>query len=412
MNALSVRILAGLVVGLAAGAALEALWPQAARQAVAAARPIGALWLNGLTMTVTPLVFGLVVIGVSGRPGPEGDEARGDGAAARRAFAWFAALLVAACAVSVIFCTLALKLWPVAASMPAPPGAGAIPKIAAPGDWLAGFVPTNPIKAAAETAVAPLVVFALLFGFAMRRIAEPLRRALAAVIQGIVETMLVIVRWVLWLGPLGVGALALTVGAQLGAGAVSALIHYILLVASACLAITVLAYPAAVVFGRISPRRFARACLSPQAVAISTQSSLASMPAMVEAAPALGVREETAGVVLPLAVSVFRAASAAANVAVTLYLAHVHGVALSPGALALLVFVAAVVSLAAVGLPAQVSFFATIAPLCLAVGVPVTLLPLLLAVESVPDLFRTLGNVTCDLAVTRIVGRGEEGDRP
>jgi Na+/H+-dicarboxylate symporter len=71
--------------------------------------------------------------------------------------------------------------------------------------------------------------------------------------------------------------------------------------------------------------------------------------------------------------------------------------------------VAAVVRLAAVGLPAQVSFFATIAPICLAVGVPIAMLPLLLAVESVPDLFRTLGNVTCDLAVTRIVGREDEG---
>jgi proton glutamate symport protein len=220
-----------------------------------------------------------------------------------------------------------------------------------------------------------------------------------------VETLLVIVRWVLWLGPVGVGALAITVGLQLGAGAVGALLHYVVLVACACLTITALAYPVAVVFGRISPIRFARACLPAQVVAFSTQSSLASLPAMIEAAPALPVAEETARVVLPLAVSVFRAASAAANVAVTIYLAHFHGVALGPGELALVVLAAAVVSLAAVGLPAQVSFYATIAPICLAVGVPLVMLPLLLAVESLPDLFRTVGNVTADLAVTRIVGR-------
>ena len=67
--------------------------------------------------------------------------------------------------------------------------------------------------------------------------------------------------------------------------------------------------------------------------------------------------------------------------------------------------IAAVVSIAAVGLPAQVSFFAIIAPVCIVMGVPVVLLPLLLAIETLPDLFRTVGNVTWDLAIARIVGR-------
>jgi Na+/H+-dicarboxylate symporter len=84
-------------------------------------------------------------------------------------------------------------------------------------------------------------------------------------------------------------------------------------------------------------------------------------------------------------------------------------VALGPVTLALGAVVAAAVSVAAVGLPAQVSFFAIIAPVCLAMGVPVTLLPLLLAIETLPDIFRTLGNVTADLAVTAIVGRRHDG---
>ncbi len=55
----------------------------------------------------------------------------------------------------------------------------------------------------------------------------------------------------------------------------------------------------------------------------------------------------------------------------------------------------------------QVSFFASIAPICIAMGVPLEMLPLLLAVEVIPDIFRTLGNVTADLAVTRMVQGGE-----
>jgi Na+/H+-dicarboxylate symporter len=125
---------------------------------------------------------------------------------------------------------------------------------------------------------------------------------------------------------------------------------------------------------------------------------------MVDAGPALGVSPASAGLILPLAVSVFRTASAAANVAVAVYLAHLHAVPLPVSILVMGALVAAPVSLAAVGLPAQVSFFATIGPVCIAMGVPVEMLPLLLAVETLPDLFRTMGNVTSDLAVTCIAG--------
>ena len=125
----------------------------------------------------------------------------------------------------------------------------------------------------------------------------------------------------------------------------------------------------------------------------------------------MGIERSAGGIVLPLAVSLFRAASAGANVAVGIYLAHVHGVALGAGTMIAGAVIAAGVSVAAVGLPAQVSFFAIIAPVCLAMGVPVVLLPLLLAIETLPDVFRTLGNVTADLAVARIVG-ARAGERP
>jgi Na+/H+-dicarboxylate symporter len=123
---------------------------------------------------------------------------------------------------------------------------------------------------------------------------------------------------------------------------------------------------------------------------------------MVEAARALDVPEERTAIILPMAVSLFRAASVAANVAVAIYLAHLHAVPIGLGQLALIALVAVPVSLGAVGLPAQVSFFATIAPVCIAA---VTALPLLLAIEAIPDLFRTVGNVTNDIAIACAAGR-------
>ena len=70
--------------------------------------------------------------------------------------------------------------------------------------------------------------------------------------------------------------------------------------------------------------------------------------------------------------------------------------------------VAAVISLASVGLPGQITFFTTTGPICLIMGVPLELLPILLAVETIPDIFRTVGNVTADMAVT-CLAKGVEG---
>lgn len=404
----SVRILIGLVLGLAIGALLAGT--AAGASVAAVAQPIGKLWLDSLTMTVVPLVFALLVTGVMGAA----EQASG-GRVAARAMIWFAVLLLAASALGGVVTTLVLDISPLprAAAALAANGSSGGPAVPQAADWLNNIVPVNPIKSAADTAMVPLVVFAMLFGLGASGIEAELKAALERVFRGIAETMLRIVHWVLWIAPVGVFALALGVGIRMGGSAAGVLAHYVMVVVIACLSATALAYAAATLFGRLGPLAFARAALPSQVIAVSTQSSLASLPAMVDAAAPMRVDPAAGGIVLPLAVSLFRAASAAANVGVAIYLAHVHGVALGPASLGAGIVVAAAVSVGAVGLPAQVSFFAIIAPVCLAMGVPVVLLPLLLAIETVPDIFRTLGNVTADLAVTRIVGAGgKTGPQP
>jgi Na+/H+-dicarboxylate symporter len=391
------RILAGLVAGLLIGIALAGSEAEAPMLAVA--RPVGKLWIDALTMTVVPLVFSLLVTGIAGAASSAG------GLLARRAIAWFAGLLIAACLFSAAATTLALHAWPVPEAAGALRTAAPPPQIAPAGAFLDNLIPTNVIAAAADTAMVPLVLFALLFGFAIARIDAPLRAPVRALFAGTAQVMLVIVNWVLLLAPLGIFALAIGVGVAAGVGAAGVLLHYMLIVIASCLLALLLAWVAAALAGGLSPGRFALAALPPQLVAISTQSSLASLPAMVAAAAPMGVPGTAAGVLLPMAVSLFRLASAAANVTVAVWLADVHGVALAPADLAIGALVAAAVSVAAVGLPAQVSFFGVVGPVCIAMGVPITLLPLLLAIETIPDMFRTLGNVTGGLAVTRIVGR-------
>ena len=219
--------------------------------------------------------------------------------------------------------------------------------------------------------------------------------------------MLVVVGWVLALAPIGVLGLAFAVGAGAGGAAFGAVLHYVVLVSVVGLVVTLLAYVIAITYAGWKLGDFARAMIPPQAVAISTQSSLASLPAMLDAAKNLRVPLRNADVTLPLAVALFRATGPAMNISVAIYVAYWMGVELHAGNLIAGFAVASVASYWAVSLPGALSFVTSIAPIALAMGVPIEPLALLIAVEVLPDITRTLGNVTWDVAVTGVASRGE-----
>ena len=257
----------------------------------------------------------------------------------------------------------------------------------------------------------PLVIFAVVFGFGATRITGEARERICGLFDAIVQVMLIIIHWVLLLAPVGVFALAFLVTARAGASVVGGLAHYVVVISLLCLGTIVLMYGIIAWFSRVPVRSFAKAAWPAQAIAFSTQSSLASLPAMVEGSrEQLRVPTHVSDLVLPLAVSLFRITSPAANLGVALYLAYMNGIEPSVFQIGAGVVVAAVVSLASVGLPSQVSFFSVVAPVCIVVGAPLEPLALLLAVETIPDIFRTVGNVTADVAATALVGAPADHD--
>lgn len=407
----STRILLGLLFGLGFGIALAAIDPAWLGTSIAIAEPIGTLWLDALRMTIVPLVFALLVTGVASTAAT----ASAGGLAARALLLFLFLLLVAALLGEIISGSF-LALWPIPAGAAeairssVAEGGATVPAAAPLAEWLGAIMPRNPIKSAAEGDMLPLVIFALIFGFAVTRIQRERGTRLLDFFQAIVDAMLVIVHWVILVAPIGVFALAYLVGARAGIAAAGALAHYLLVLVSVQLVLIVLVYPLAIVGARIPLQKFARAVLPAQAVATSTQSSLASLPAMIEGAQRLGIAPHVIALVLPMAVSVFRITSPAANIAVVLYSASLFGVELSPIQYLAGAAIAVVMSFASVGLPGQVSFFTSIVPICLVMGVPVGALPLFLAVETIPDIFRTIGNVTADVAVTAVMARHAEGD--
>ena len=399
------RILLSLVAGLTAGIALATFAPGAVPGATAVAEPIGTAWLHALQMTIVPLVVSLLVTGVAATA-----EAARAGRLAGRAIALYVTLLFLSAVMAAVLTPLFLSIAPLPAASAAAlraalSGAEAIPPVAPLGEFFAGIVPTNIVKAAAADAFLSLIIFTLIFAFAIARIGAEERALMVRFFTALRDTMLVVIDWVLLVAPIGVFALALVVGARAGTGAFGALIHYILTVSAIGFAVAVTAYPLAMVAARVPLRAFTRAALPAQAVAFSTQSSLASLPAMLEGARALGVPVSTAGVTLPLAVAIFRATGPAMNLAVAIYIATWFGVPLSPATLAIGVVVATLTSLGSVSLPGTVSYVSAIAPIAGTIGAPLAPLGLLVAVETIPDIMRTVGNVTMDLATTALLRR-------
>jgi len=408
-RSLSVLVLAALVSGLLAGAAIHAVETPALVVGAETVQAIGVLWLNALRMTIVPLVFSLLVTGVASAA-----DAAATGRLAARAFMIFAAVLLVAALYGAGAISGLLALWPVdPASGAALTGAvqgGAVPA-ATTGfrEWLPTLAPANPIRAAADDAILQIVVFGLVFGFAATRLRHDLRAPLIGFFQAVAETMIVIVRWVLIAAPVGVFALALGIGLRTGLDAAGALTQYVLMVSAVTIGALILPYGLVAALRGHDLARFARACAPVQALAFSTQSSLACLPAMVERTrDELNAPAQVTGVVLPLAVAVFRMTSPVANLAVAFFIIHLYGLEPSAGQIAAAIAVSLAVSVGAVGLPGQISFFASMAPICLALGAPVEILAILLAVEVIPDIFRTVGNVTADMAVAAVVRPPEE----
>jgi Na+/H+-dicarboxylate symporter len=399
--------LVALVIGLGLGALSGGLSPDVRADALGVASFVGTLWLNALKMTVIPLVVALLVVGIA-----KSREAARGGRIAARSVLWIV-IICTASAVFGAFVTLFLtRIFPLArgtalALQAALAGVEQRSGAPLPGvaDFFKSIIPDNVFAAATNGDVLPLVVFAVLFALALGAISEAGRQAVVTLFEATGDALLVIIAWVLLVAPLGVFALAFTVGSAAGGSAFAGLGHYVVLISVVGVLVTLAAYPLAMIAGRVPLGAFARAMIAPQAVAISTRSSLASLPAMLAASRELRIREQVADVTLPISVALFRATGPAMNVAVAFYVAHWLGLEPSLGQMIAATAVGAVMSYGAVSLPGEVSYISSIAPIALALGVPIGPLALLVAVEMIPDIFRTVGNVTMDVAVTAVVDR-------
>jgi len=402
--------LAALVIGLVAGMLSANLAGGVRELALNSASLVGTLWLNGLKMTVIPLVVALLIVGIA-----KSAEAAQAGRIAGRSVVWIVAICTVSAIIGAIATLLLVHFFPLARGTAAllQAALGQVEKPSAPlpgaAEFFKGIIPPNVVAAASNGDILPLTIFSVLFALALTRIDAERRRAIVTFFDAVADALLVVIAWVFAFAPLGVLALAFTVGSAAGGAAFAGLGHYILIISVIGVAITLAAYPLAVMVGRVSMGDFVRGLIAPQAVAISTRSSLASLPAMLASSRTMGISEQVSDVTLPIAVALFRATGPAMNTAVAFYVAHWLGLSPSVGQMIAATAVGAVMSYGAVSLPGELSYISSIAPIALALGVPIAPLGLLVAVEMVPDIFRTVGNVTHDVALAVIVdAKGSE----
>ncbi len=213
------RVLAALGAGLLAGVAISWIQHPTLFAFVAAVEPIGALWVNAIRMTVIPLVVSLLVTSIASGSADSAGKVGG------RALVLFVVLVAG----GAIFTALV-----------APPLLGAVrfdadafaslrvgvatTNVELPPfrDWIVGLIPANPVRAAADGAMLPLIVFSCMFALAVLRVESALRDKLLDVFRAVANAMLVIVEWILYVAPVGVFFLVLPLAASTGADLVGA----------------------------------------------------------------------------------------------------------------------------------------------------------------------------------------------
>ena len=369
-------------------------------------QPVGAVWIGFLKMTMLPLVIALLITSVSsgGR--------EHSGPLLKKTLLVFLGLYAVSLFAAMMLMPLMLQWLPASASIPArllDAAAVAGEKPLSFVEQVVGWVPENPFKSAAEGAILPLVIFSLVFGLALNRITNEPRIAVTTFFRGVTEVMLKIVEWVLMVVPIGIFCVVFPLASQMGANLVGALGFYVaasVVLSVACLLLVCLV---AIVYTRTPFAEFMSACLRPQFVALGTQSSLATLPSMIEAAEKrLNIPPHIADMVLPLSVAIFKVGSGIAGVSYVFFAARMYGVELTLSQMVVTFAVALATAVGGAGLPSGASFFAPIVTLFMAVGLPVELIPVLFAVDTIPDMAQTVTNVTSDMAAVKIVEKGHQ----
>jgi Na+/H+-dicarboxylate symporter len=405
---MAIGLLAGLVLGFAAARtespALLAL--------VRWLRPFGSLFLNLLSMVVIPLVATALFVGVAGL-----GDVRRVGRLGARTLGFFGATTIAAIAIGFLVGAVFLRFTTVtpdqqqdlrsAASADSSFVQHAAEQIPGGARFIVELIPTNPVRAAVDGNLLPLIVFVTIFGIAAAALPDEKRQALTELADAATHALTYVIHWVLLLAPLGILALVAGAGVQYGSSLIRAILFFVVaVIVGLAVFIAGVYLPAVGLVAHLGVRRYLRAIRGSMLMAFSTTSSVATLPVMLEAAETdLRISRTVASFVLPVGASIGRAGSALFQAVAVLFIARLYGVplgltgALQAGAAVFLT------SLTVASVPS--ASIVSLVPAFASTGLPLAGLSLLLGFDRIPDMFRTMTNVVGDLTGAVVVAAVE-----
>jgi len=419
---LHTQILLALALGAGVGAlanTADVAWLQAVLDQL---EPLGTVFIRLLTMVVIPLVVASLLVAAANLGGG-GKLGRVGG----RALAFF---LVTTLVASSIGMGLALAVDPgtrmdpavrdeIVARFGAETGAAEAEEAAAGAaeregrplmETLVEMVPRNPVGAAAEMNLLPLIIFTVIFGAAISQVAPERREALVQVCEAVNDGSMVIIRWVMKLAPYAVFAIIAAVIGRFGLDLLQALAVYCVVVA---VGLAIHAFGTLALAVRLLARSrvvaFFRQIAEPALLAFSTSSSNATLPVSMETAEGkLGVSKELASFVLPFGATLNMNGSALYKGATVVFIAQVYGLGLGLREQVIIVVTSSLAAVAGAGIPGSSLVTTLIVLNAVGLGAHADAgIALILGVDRILDMLRTTVNVVGDLAATAFIARSE-----
>jgi Na+/H+-dicarboxylate symporter len=404
---MGIGLVAGLLLGLLAATLAEQQHPALAN-ALTAIQPIGDIFKNLLSMVAIPLVATALFAGLA-----KLGELRMLGRLVVRTLTYFWATSVIAIALGFAIGSVML---PQAAVSPEKQAilqtAAADPTTVQKAaqtlptgiQFIVQLVPANPFKAAAEGNLLPVIVFVTIFAIATATLPLERRAPLIHLADAATDALIRIVHWVLVIAPIGIFALVAPTAARYGWDIVRAMLWFIAAVIVGVVLFHVIVYlPSVALIARVAPRRFLRAAYPSMFMGFSATTSMAALPYMIDAADKdLQIPRSVSGFVLPLGASINRAGSALFQAIAVLFIARLYGIPFGASQMlqaGVAVFLASL-TVAAVPSGGVISLF----PAFQATGLPIAGLSILMGLDRISDMFRTMTNVTGHLASATVVG--------
>jgi len=400
-----IAMLVGLVAGLALGLIASITGNEVLLAIAAGVQPLGTVFINAVRMVVIPLVAATIFTGICKLGDP-----RKLGKLGGTTMGFFWGTTLPAIAMGMGFMTFALRFTPrVAVNAGAEDIVREVPGFV---DFLVRLVPANPIGAAANGALLPLIIFVILFAAAASTLEEERKEQLVGLAQGISDALIKLVNWVLWTAPVGIFGLSAPATASSGVALLQSMGVFIAVVAFGTYFFMATIYAPLIKYaGGMSLVKFLKGIPATYAMGFSTTSSVASFPVMFEAAEDLGVSEPVAGLTLSLGASLNRTGTGLFQGAAIIYLAHVFEVPITGSMIATAYLATFFVTMTVAPVPS--AGVVTLAPALDAAGIPLAGMALLLGIDRIPDMFRSATNITghvaCAVVVDAVVG-GEAAD--